>query len=735
MNNLHCKAIFASLLLTTSMGALSAENGKLAGYKNPDLPIEQRVDDLLSRMTLEEKIMQLTQYTLGTNNNINNIGETVGHIPSEIGSLIYFDSDARSRNEMQRRAMEESRLGIPILFGYDVIHGFRTIFAVPIAQACTWNPALVEEGAALAAKESRMSGVDWTFSPMVDVARDPRWGRVMEGYGEDPYATSVYAVAAVRGYQGDTLAGNTTVAACLKHFVGYGASEAGRDYVYTEISRQTLWDTYLVPFEAGVKAGAATLMSSFNDISGTPGSANHYTLTEILKDRWGHDGFVVSDWDAVYQLVNQGVAEDGKDAAEKAFMAGVEVDMNDGVYAKYLKELLAEGKVTEGRIDDAVRRVLRLKFRLGLFEDPYTEIIPEDERVLLPEGRDVAERLAEETMVLLKNDKELLPLAKNTKIALMGPLADNQEDLLGSWSAHGDAADVKSIYSAMVDEFGTENVTLVKGCSFEDSLDITGARQAAADADIIVLCLGEPRCWSGENTSRTTIALPSVQVDLLSAMKETGKPVVVLLANGRPLDLSEVESLADAMLEMWQPGIPGGTPAARILSGKINPSGKLAITFPYSTGQIPIYYNRRRPARTGDQGRYKNMTSEPLYEFGYGLSYSRFEYGPVKLSTDTLKRGQKITAKVEVKNVSRIDGSEVVFWYISDPVSTITRPVKELKHFEKALIPAGETRVFEFEIDPERDLSFVDAEGDRFLESGKYFICVGEETIPIVLED
>ena len=724
-----------SILLTSAQVWANDKNKPL--YKNAKAPVEQRVEDLLSRMTLEEKVYQLNQYTLGSNNNINNIGEAIKNVPAEIGSVIYFDMNPQLRNELQKKAMNNSRLGIPVLFGYDVIHGFRTIYPIPLAQACSWNPDLTEQASAVAAQEARRSGVDWTFSPMIDVARDARWGRVAEGYGEDPYATGVFAVAAVRGYQGNDLASDKRVAACLKHYVGYGASEAGRDYVYSEISRQSLWDTYLPPYEAGVKAGAATLMSGFNDISGVPASANHYTLTEVLKNRWKHDGFVVSDWASVVQLINQGVAADEREAAEKAFMAGVEMDMVDNCYQKYLAGLVKEGKVPMEHVDDAVRRVLRLKFRLGLFDAPYTKEIKPEKRFLLSENLRIVERMAEETMVLLKNSGNLLPLSGVKKIALVGPMAKNQADLLGSWWAHGKAEDVCSIYDAMTREFaGKTDILYAQGCGFdgEDRNGFAEALAVAAQADAVVLCLGEKRGWSGENASRSTIALPAIQEELLVELKKAGKPVVVLLSNGRPLELARIEKQADAIVEMWQPGVAGGKPVAGILSGRVNPSGRLAITFPYSTGQVPIYYNHRAPARKGSQGRYQDIPSTPLYDFGYGLSYTEYKYGDLKASTDKVKRGDKLTVEVAVTNTGDRDGMETVHWFICDPVCSISRPVKELKFFEKQPVKAGETKVFRFEIDTDRDLAFVDGDGKRFLEAGDYYILVKDRKLKIHLE-
>ena len=706
-------------------------------YKDAKAPIEKRIDDLISRMTLEEKILQLNQYTLGRNNNVNNVGEEVKKVPSEIGSLIYFDINPELRNSMQKKAMEESRLGIPIIFGYDAIHGFRTIYPISLGQACSWNPGLVEQACAVSAQEARMSGVDWTFSPMIDVARDPRWGRVAEGYGEDPYTNGVFAAASVRGYQGDDMSAENRMAACLKHYVGYGASEAGRDYVYTEISAQTLWDTYLLPYEMGVKAGAATLMSSFNDISGVPGSANPYIMTEILKKRWKHDGFIVSDWGAVEQLKNQGLAATKKDAAQYAFNAGLEMDMMSHAYDRHLKELVEEGKVTMAQVDESVRRVLRVKFRLGLFERPYTPVTNEKDRFFRPQSMAVAAQLAAESMVLLKNDNQILPLTNKKKIAVVGPMAKNGWDLLGSWCGHGKDTDVEMLYDGLTAEFGGDaELRYAMGCKPQgnDRSGFAGALDVARWSDVVIVCLGEMLTWSGENASRSTIALPQIQEELVKELKEAGKPVILVLSNGRPLELNRMEPLCDAILEIWQPGINGARSMAGILSGRINPSGKLAMTFPYSTGQIPIYYNRRKSGR-GHQGFYKDITSDPLYPFGHGLSYTEFKYGTVTPSVTKVKRGDKLSAEVTVTNTGSRDGAETVHWFISDPYCSITRPVKELKHFEKQFIKAGETKTFRFDIDLERDFGFVNEDGKRFLEAGEYHILVQGQTVKIELID
>lgn len=732
------KVLILGLCLLGVTHSLSSKDKKsIPLYKDAKAPIEKRIDDLISRMTLEEKVLQLNQYTLGRNNNVNNVGEEVKKVPSEIGSLIYFDINPELRNSMQKKAMEEFRLGIPIIFGYDAIHGFRTIYPISLGQACSWNPGLVEQACAVSAQEARMSGVDWTFSPMIDVARDPRWGRVAEGYGEDPYTNGVFAAASVRGYQGDDMSAENRMAACLKHYVGYGASEAGRDYVYTEISAQTLWDTYLLPYEMGVKAGAATLMSSFNDISGVPGSANPYIMTEILKKRWKHDGFIVSDWGAVEQLKNQGLAATKKDAARYAFNAGLEMDMMSHAYDRHLKELVEEGKVTMAQVDESVRRVLRVKFRLGLFERPYTPVTNEKDRFFRPQSMAVAAQLAAESMVLLKNDNQILPLTNKKKIAVVGPMAKNGWDLLGSWCGHGKDTDVEMLYDGLTAEFGGDaELRYAMGCKPQgnDRSGFAGALDVAHWSDVVIVCLGEMLTWSGENASRSTIALPQIQEELVKELKEAGKPVILVLSNGRPLELNRMEPLCDAILEIWQPGINGARSMAGILSGRINPSGKLAMTFPYSTGQIPIYYNRRKSGR-GHQGFYKDITSDPLYPFGHGLSYTEFKYGTVTPSATKVKRGDKLSAEVTVTNTGARDGAETVHWFISDPYCSITRPVKELKHFEKQFIKAGETKTFRFDIDLERDFGFVNEDGKRFLEAGEYHILVQGQTVKIELID
>lgn len=719
--------------------ALSAQSTK-ALYKGKNAPIESRVRDLVSKMNLDEKILQLNQYTYGINTNVNNIGEEIKDTPSGIGSLIYFSADPVLRNSIQKKAMEESRLGIPILFGFDVIHGFRTVYPISLAQACSWNPALVTEAAKVAAREAKLSGIDWTFSPMIDVARDPRWGRVAEGYGEDPYTNAVFGVATVKGYQGKNLSDPYSIAACLKHFVGYGESEGGRDYRYSDVSAQSLWETYLPPYEACVQAGAATLMSSFNDISGVPGSANPYTLTEILKKRWNHDGFVVSDWNAIEQLISQGVAANRKEAGLKAFMAGVEMDMKDNIYMENFNQLIAEKKIPMTKIDEAVRRVLRVKFKLGLFDQPYTSVVDETSRYLSPESKAIARQLASESMVLLKNEGNTLPLSALIKqIALIGPMATDKANLLGAWSFNGKETDVESINEGIEKEFGSNvKINLAKGCDF-DGLDESGFGEAVALArksDVVLVCLGEKKEWSGENASRSTIALPAIQEKLVHELHKTGKPIVLILSNGRPLELIRLEPLSDAIVEIWQPGVCGGSALAGILSGRINPSGKLSITFPLTTGQIPTYYNMRQAARPmGGQGNYQDIPTEPQYWLGHGLSYTTFDYGVPKLSATKIKKSEKLIVEVEVTNTGKLLGTETVLWYISDPACSISRPMKELKFFEKKQLPVGSIVNFRFEIDPNRDLSYIDSDGKRFLEAGDYFVIVNNHKVKFEVVD
>jgi beta-glucosidase len=710
-------------------------------YENPSAPIEKRVEDLLKRMTLSEKLEQMTQRVIGQNNNASNAELDKRNYSPLTGSFINFSNNPGFANEIQRKAMKESRLGIPVLLGMDVIHGFRTIFPIPLAQGCTWNPDLTKKSCEIAAKEATLSGIKWTFSPMIDVARDPRWGRVAEAYGEDTYSNSQFSVAAVKGYQGEKLSDKYSISACLKHYIGYSLSEGGRDYHASDVSPLTLWETFMPPYKAGVEAGAQTLMSAFNDITGVPASANYFTLTEVLKNKWKHDGFVVSDWKAVYQLIDQGFASDSADAGAKAVNAGVEMDMNDEIYVKYLPEKIKQKEVQMSRIDDAVRRILRVKFRLGLFDNPYVDDIAEASRYLQPESQKLAEKCAEESMVLLKNEKTVLPLSdKIKKIAVIGPIAKDQVNVMGSWTCNGKSENTIGLFDGLQKEYKNKaEITYTKGCDFEgtDESDFANALNIAAQSDVIILCLGEKRGWSGENASRASIALPEIQEKLAAKLKEAGKPIVLVLSNGRPLELTRLEPLADAILEIWQPGNFGGNPFAGIISGRLNPSGRLDITFPKVTGQIPMYYNMRPNARSSMKdwnGLYQDVKNDPMFWFGHGLSYSNFVYYDLKTSKTTFTENETISIEVKIKNSTNVDGQETVFWYVSDPVASITQPMKKLKYFEKKEIKAGQESTFIFRIDPKRDLSFVDGTGKSILEKGKFFIEVNSQKLAIELK-
>ena len=727
---------YAASILVMSCSAVDAQKQPL--YKNKDAPVEKRIDDLISQMTLEEKIMQMNQWTYGKNANPNNIGEQMKAVKPEIGSLLYRSTNPEYRNQIQKKAVTETRLGIPIIFGFDAIHGYKTIFPIPLAQACSWNTDLVKRSCAITAKESWLSGLDWTFSPMLDVARDARWGRISEGYGEDTYANSAFGVAAIQGYQGQNLKDKYTIAASLKHYIGYSMSEGGRDYHYSDISQQTLWETFLPPFEAGIKAGAATVMSGFNDISGVPASANHYTLTEILKKKWKHDGFVISDWGSVKNLVVQGVAKDTREAAEKALLAGVEMDMVDNLYLEHLPELVASGKIKMQTINEAVRRILRVKMNLGLFENPYVDVVPETNRYLLADYLKVAEELAQESMVLLKNENQTLPLTSKYKsIAAIGPMVKDSVHIMGFWEGMGEPKDVNTIFEGLTKEFGNQSkINYALGCDFEgeDRSGFAKAVEVANQSDIVLVFLGEKRNWSGENGSRSTIALPKIQEDLVEELSKTGKRVILVLSSGRPLELIRLNKMVDAVLEIWQPGTMAGAAVSGILSGRHNPSGKLSATFPQTTGQIPIYYNMRQSARP-EAGHYQDIPRDALYWFGHGLSYSKFEYGNIKLPKNKFRKNEKIVAEIEITNKSTVDGKEAVLWYINDPVANISRPMKELKFFEKKIIKAGKKEIYRFEIDPEKDLAYVDSNGEKHLESGDFYIIVDNEKVKFELTD
>lgn len=693
-------------------------------YRRAELPVTQRVDDLLARMTLEEKIDQLHQGAVGDANPHNLAARRDSFRPTYGSYVLNGAPDLTLRNELQRQAVSETRLGIPAIFGADVIHGYRTIFPIPLAQACAWNPGLVGRACRAAAEEAAAHGVDWTFAPMVDHCVDPRWGRVCETFGESPHGASVLAAASVRGYQDGTPA----LAACLKHFVGYGASEGGRDYSFAEIGAQRLWEVHLPPFEAGVKAGARTVMSAFNDLNGVPASANDYTLTEILRNRWGFDGMVVSDWNAVLQLIEQGYAADEAEAAERAITAGVDLNMADGLYRAHLAKLVADGRVSLAMVDAAVARVLRVKFEGGLFDRPQREANALTGQPPAPERLDLAEELARESIVLLKNEG-VLPLAGTVRrIALIGPLGENRAALLGSWVMFGRAEETPTMAEALRQRLppGVE-LDVKMGCNVEekDTDDFGSALAAARDADLAILCLGEEPWMSGEDASRSTLRLAGAQEALAQAVMATGVPVVLVLISGRPLELQALEPKAAAIVAAWQGGSRAATALADILTGRHNPSGKLAITWPRATGQIPLAHQLRPRARTGRAGTYRDLPTVPQYEFGHGLSYTRFTYSAIRLDAAEVGPSGRLRAEITVTNAGEREGAETVLWFIRDPAASITRPLKELKHFEKTRLGAGESRVLRWEIVPRRDLSFPDADGRLVLEAGEIQLMAG----------
>ncbi len=718
-------------LLALPLTLLTMSAAATPAYQQAHLPIEERIADLLGRMTLTEKIDQLHQSGVG-DANPNNLQTYGDPFQPTFGSFIIggpWQTVLPARNAFQRRIMTESRLGIPAIFGSDIIHGYRTITPIPLAQACSWNPELITRGCAMSAAEAKAHGVDWTFAPMVDHCVDPRWGRIAETFGESPYVSSVFSAASVRGFQGERLTDPHSIAACLKHYVGYGASEGGRDYVYTAIPPQALWEMHLPPFEAGVRAGARTVMSAFNDLNGTPTSAHAYTLTEILRQRWNFTGTVVSDWAAVAQLMNQGFAADGAEATERALLAGVDLDMADGLYRRHLADLVAAGRVQVATIDEAVRRVLRLKFEVGLFEKPYADAtVLTAPATLDAQNLALAEELAARSLVLLKNTG-VLPLAASAqRIALVGPIADYSAPLLGCWAQQGQPAETQSIAAALRERLPAgSTLTVAPGCSIRGSADdnFAPAIAAARDADVVIVCVGEEQFMSGENASRTTLRLAGRQEALVEAIATTGKPVVLVVVSGRPLDLHAFEEQMSAIVAAWAGGSRAAAALADTLLGRRNPSGRLAVTWPRTTGQIPLYHNMRPRARTGNDGIYQDFPTTPLYEFAHGLSYTTFSYSPITLSAPELSVKGTLTAEVTVTNTGARAGIETVFWFIRDPAASITRPLKELKFFEQAELAPGESRTFRFVIDPLRDLSFPDADGRRILERGAIHLTAG----------
>lgn len=708
---------------------LSAMAAALPPYRRADLSVDARVADLLGRMTLAEKLDQLHQSGVG-DANPHNLAARADELRPTYGAFIVGGPATlfALREALQRRAVEGTRLGIPALFAADVIHGYRTIAPLPLAQACAWDPALVRAGARLAAAEARAQGIDWTFAPMVDHCVDPRWGRIAETFGEAPHAASVFAVAAVEGFQGDAPGAPGSVAACLKHYAGYGASEGGRDYTYTEIAGPTLWRDHLPPFAAGVRAGACTVMSAFNDLNGVPTSAHHFLLTEVLRAQWGFGGVVVSDWNAVLQLVRQGHAADEADAAARALLAGVDLDMADGLYRAHGAALVASGRVPLAAVDAAVARMLRLKFELGLFEQPYAGRTPLTGAAPTPEALAQVEEMAARAMVLLQNDG-VLPLAPTVRrIALLGPLAEHRAALLGSWAQQGRPEETETIAEALRARLpaGT-TLEAVAGCSVagDEIGGIAAAVAAARVADAVVLCLGEEPWMSGENASRSSLRLPGRQEELALAVAVAGRPTVVVLVTGRPVEIQMLVPRVGAVLAAWQGGTRAGAAVADLLLGRRAPEGRLAVTWPRATGQVPIHHQLRPRARAGREGAYQDLEDSPLFEFGHGLGYTTFAHGELRLAQPTVRAGETLAAELAVTNTGARAGVETIFWFVRDPAASLTQPGRRLRHFERAVLAPGETRVFRWEISPERDLAFPDADGRPVLEPGEIVLLAG----------
>jgi beta-glucosidase len=710
----------------------------------PQSDVENKVDALLARMTLQEKLGQLQQLD----------GEANGNYRPEhlklvreglLGSTLNVRG-AKRTNELQRVAVEESRLKIPLLFGFDVIHGYRTIFPVPLGEAASWDPATVERAASVAAAEAASAGVRWTFAPMLDIARDARWGRIVEGAGEDPYLGSAMARARVRGFQGGDYSAPDKVVACAKHWVGYGAAEGGRDYDTTDISEGRLREVYFPPFKAAVDAGVGTFMSAFNDLNGVPASANPFTLTTVLRGEWKFDGFVVSDYESVKELINHGLAADEAEAARSAINAGVDMEMVSRLYGKYAPQLIRENKLSQAAIDDAVRRILRIKFRLGLFDKPYADETREQATILSRANVEAARDVAARSIVLLKNDRDVLPLAKNARsIAVIGPLADDQPNMLGSWTGDGRKEDVVTLLAGIRGKASpATKITYARGCAIA-STSIDAAAEApwldeavriAREADVVVVAVGESADMSGEAASRASLDLPGRQLDLVKAVIAIGKPTVVVLMNGRPLTINWIAENAPAILETWFGGIQAGNAIADVLFGDVNPGGKLPVTFPRAVGQVPIYYAHKKTGRPPDPNnkytsKYLDVPVTPLFPFGFGLSYTQFRLTNLKLSAQSIKSTGRITVSVDMENVGKRAGDQVVQLYIRDVAASVTRPGKELKGFERMSLKAAEKRRVQFTLAPEQ-LGFYNRDMRFVVEPGEFKVFVGTNSFELL---
>nr|WP_315166307.1 glycoside hydrolase family 3 N-terminal domain-containing protein [uncultured Flavobacterium sp.] len=712
--------------------------------------IDQKVDALLKQMTLKEKIGQLNQYTgdnAATGPITINPNKQFEIKSGLIGSMLNILGTQHTR-QYQELAMQ-SRLKIPLLFGQDVIHGYKTTFPLPLAEAASWDLAAMELSARIAATEASASGIHWTFAPMVDISRDPRWGRVMEGAGEDTYLGSKIAYARVKGFQGK-LGDVNSVMACVKHFAAYGAAVGGRDYNSVDMSARMLWETYLPPFKAALDAGAATFMNSFNDLNGIPATGNKYLQRDILKGKWNFKGFVVSDWGSIGEMVNHGFAKDNKEAALQAITAGSDMDMESNAYRYNLAQLVKEKKVSIALIDDAVKRILRKKFELGLFDDPYKYCNPEREQAALnnTEHRKAARDIAAKSIVLLKNEKNLLPLSKETKtIAFIGPLVKERKQNMGFWSVELPDVDydkhIVSQWDGVQNKVGNAvKLLYAKGCEIEgDNKDgFAEAVAVANQSDVVILSIGERRDMSGEAKSRSNLRLPGVQEELIKAIQATGKPIVVLINAGRPLIFNYTADTVPAILYTWWLGTEAGNAIADVLFGDYNPSGKLPMSFPREEGQIPIYYNHfntGRPApndtATNYVSAYTDLKNSPKFPFGYGLSYTTFDYSDLKLSKSKIKKTDVIEVSATITNSGKVAGEEVVQLYLRDKVGSVVRPIIELKDFQKIKLNAGETKVIKFKIDKEK-LSFYNAKLQWVSEPGEFEVMIGSSSADIRLK-
>ncbi len=713
--------------------------------------IDQKVNALLKKMTIEEKIGQLNQYT-GDNSatgpitiNPNKQAEIKAGI---IGSMLNVVGTKYTR-QYQELAMQ-SRLKIPLLFGQDVIHGYKTTFPLPLAEAASWDLQAIELAARVAATEAAASGIHWTFAPMVDIGRDPRWGRVMEGAGEDTYLGSKIAYARVKGFQGNKLGDLNSVMACVKHFAAYGAAVGGRDYNSVDMSERMLWETYLPPFKAALDAGAATFMNSFNDLNGIPATGNVHLQRDILKGKWNFQGFVVSDWGSIGEMVAHGYSKDLKAAALSAITAGSDMDMESNAYRYHLADLVKEGKVPVELIDDAVKRILRKKFELGLFEDPYrySDQKRADKALNNPEHRKAALDVAQKSIVLLKNENETLPLSKNLKtIAFIGPMVKEYKENMGFWSVELPEVDynkwIVSQWDGLQNKVGKNTKLLyAKGCEVDgDNKDgFAEAVATAKQADVVILSIGERRDMSGEAKSRSNLHLPGVQEDLVKAIQATGKPVVVLVNAGRPLIFNWTADNVPAIVYTWWLGTEAGNAIANVLFGDYNPSGKLPMTFPREIGQIPIYYNHYstgRPAKDEDSKNYVSayidLKNSPKFPFGYGLSYTKFNYSGLKLSSTKMKNNETIKVSFQLSNVGKVAGEEVVQLYLKDKFGSVVRPILELRDFQKVKLNAGESKTIEFTIDKEK-LSFYNDKLEFIAEAGDFEVMIGASSADIKLK-